>query len=302
MEKNTTASRLKAIIIFPVAVSMIILGGALAGLTTAAIGSLFYIALLFPLGMGFAGGNIVSAVTQLTRLRSARHLILVSFLTALVIYGTYHYGRYLALQVQMSLEIFSDLTTATDEDNLKVARAFVDYALEQETGRSGFAGYLLLRAKEGISIGRFYSQNRLHLGPALTWLYWALEFGIILWVAITVGRKSMRVPVCEACGRPYAKERHLGGTSPANESLLIDLIQRNDVDSLVRLIEPDAGLPSLEVYMQRCEACEKSASHLTVRRAFRGTSGSLQFSDVSKVTMQPVDSILFLKQLASAGD
>jgi hypothetical protein len=302
METNTAASRLRAIVLFPVAVSIILLGGALNGITTAAIGSIFYIALLFPLLMGFAGGYTLTAAIQLVRIRKASHLLLLSVLTALVIYGTYHYGRYIALQIQTSIEMFSGLTPATEEENLAIAKVFVDYALEEETGHPGFVGYMIFKARDGLSIGRFYSQNRLHLGSVLTWLYWTLEFGIILWVVTIMGRKEMRVPLCGSCGRPYGREQHLGGTLPANESLLLDLIKRRDVIELGRLIERNADLPSTELYMQRCAACGKSDSHLTVRRAFKGRTGTLQFTDVSKITLQPRDSMLFLEQLRLEGD
>ena len=49
-----------------------------------------------------------------------------------------------------------------------------------------------------------------------------------------------------------------GRTVPANESLLLDLLQRNDVAELAQLIGKDAGLPSLELYMLRCEAAVKA--------------------------------------------
>ena len=297
METNTAAHRLPAAITFPIAFLIVVLGGALTGIAAAAFGSLFHIVLLFPAIMGFAGGNTLLAAIQLTKLRNMRVLMTFSILSALVIYGTYHYGCYVALQVQTSLNMFSGLTPATEEKNLQIAKAFVDDALEEETGQPGFMGYVLFKSQSGLSIGRFYSKNRIELGPALTWLYWALEYGIILWVILSMGKKEFRIPLCESCGKPFGPEKHLGGTVPANESLLLDLLQRNDVAELAQLIEKDAGLPSLELYMLRCEACSESAARLTVRRVAPGRGGSLQFSDLSKAVLPPTESGLFLKQL-----
>ena len=59
--------------------------------------------------------------------------------------------------------------------NLRRAKAFLDYALEEETGYSGFAGYMLYRASEGVSIGRlFRSRPRPGTDPDLV----VLDLGI----------------------------------------------------------------------------------------------------------------------------
>ena len=214
-----------------------------------------------------------------------------------MIYGTYHYGQYVALQAQTLVELSSSFTEAANEGDLGVAKMVVDYGLKEETGHSGFLGYMLYRAKTGFSIGRFYHQNRLVLTSYFAWLYWLLELGLAAWVAIVLAGKQESVPVCETCGKRYGREKHLGGTAPNNEALLLELIRRNNVIELGKLLEKDAGLPSVEVYIQRCEACGRSSSHLTVRRASMGKRGFIALSDVSKATLQPSDSTLFLNQL-----
>ena len=290
METNTAAHRLPAAITFPLALLVIAAGGAFTGLVIGGVGSICYLALVFPLIMGVAGGKLVATATRWAGIRNVRQILLLAVLATIVVYGLQHYGRYLALLVQASLEYFNNI-------DLPVARILVDLAIEEETGYTGFFGYMLFRAQDGISIGRFYSDNGLELGPLLTWLYWATEFGGILAIAVYMGKNQPVVPVCETCGKPFGREKHLGGTMPANESLLLDLLQRNDVAELAQLIEKDAGLPSLELYMQRCEACSESAARLTVRRVAPGRGGSLQFSDLSKAVLSPRESGLFLQQL-----
>ena len=65
---------------------------------------------------------------------------------------------------------------------------------------------------------------------------------------------------------------------------------------LGKLIVKDAGLPSVELYMKRCEDCGQSTSLITVRRAALGAK-VVVLSDVSKATLPPRDSTLFLQQL-----
>ena len=294
---NTTASRLSTIHSLLGITLIILIGGALAGMGAALVGSFFYIVLVFPLAMGAAGGKIVGTTVRAARIKKASQLFFVSILTAMVIYGTFHYGRYIGLELQTLLILSSRRTASAGDVSLKAAAAIVNYALKTETGYSGFPGYMLYKAKTGISIGHFYDQDRLTLTSYLAWLYWLLEFGIIVWIARSFGEIQMRIPVCESCGRRYNREKHLGGTTSANEPLLLDLLARRDLIELGRLLEKDAGLPSVELYMRRCEACGQSSAHLTVRRAFLSAKGSVQLSDVSKSTMQPKDSALFLQQL-----
>ena len=295
-EQNPPVSSVKAFILFLGAILITIFGGSVAGITAAAVGSIFYIALIFPLVMGFAGGFILTAAIQLATVRKTTQLIFMALLVAVSIYGTYQYGRYFALQLRTSLEMFSGLTPAMDEDNLKVAKAVVDYALEQETGRSGFVGYMLFKAKQGVSIGRFYSSNRLNLGPILTWVYWLLEFGIILWLTTSIGKKETLIPVCNACGNPYGREKHLGGVVNQKESILLDLIKRRIFVEAATLIEENADLPSTELYVQGCEKCKKGTSQLIVRRAYRGARGTLQFTDVLQIALQPTEKRLLSQQ------
>jgi len=304
METNTAASRLKAIIALSGALLILILGGTLTGFFAGVIGAFFSLVIIFPLLMGFAGGKLVEAAVRLTKIRENRQFFLLSSLAALVIYGAYHYTGYITLQFQTYLELSADPSIAGEDVSISSARFLLEYALLQETGHMGFFGYLLFKAQQGLSIGRFYSQNRLELGSALTWAYWVLEFGVILWIAAVLGRKQKqpRVSVCPACGSPYKAEKHLGGTVPANESLLLDLVHRSDVVELGRLLVQDTGLPSLELYLERCEACQKSDAVLTIRRAAPGPMGTLQFTDVSKATLRPGDSLLILEQLSLGSD
>ena len=290
METNTAAHRLPAAITFPLALLVIVAGGALTGLMIGGIGSICYLAFVFPLIMGVAGGKLVATATRLAGIRNIRHIVLLAVLAAIVVYGSQHYGRYLALLARTAFEYIGIA-------DLPLAKILVDLAMLEETGHPGFLGYMLFRAQDGLSIGRFYSDNSLELGPLLTWLYWAMEFAGILAIAVYMGKNQPVGPACETCGKPFGREKHLGGTAPGNESLLLDLLRRNDVAELAQLIEKDAGLPSLELYMQRCESCGESSARLTVRRVTPGRGGSLQFSDLSKAILPPTESGLFLKQL-----
>jgi cation transporter-like permease len=297
MEENHRTS--KAFLLFLAALLITIIGGTLTGIAVAVIGSLFYLVFLFPLGMGFIGGNIAKLGIRLAKIRKMGEAVLLSILVAISIYGTYHYAKYIFFQGQMFVQLLPKLTKVSQENKIDAAKVLMDYALIKETGHSGFVGYMLYKAQQGVSLGRFYSSNPLSLGPVLTWMYWLLEFGIILWVTTSIAKKDAQVPVCEVCGSRLGTEKHLGGTTPANESLMLDLIHRKEFSELGKLIEKTADVPSTELYIRRCEACQKGTSHLMVRRAFQTTKGTVQFSDILNVTLAPTDGLLLSQELRS---
>ena len=119
---------------------------------------------------------------------------------------------------------------------------------------------------------------------------------------IQMGSMVVSKPACESCGSPYGSEKHLGSTASANETRVMSLIRQKDFAGLRMLMEPNAELPSLEVYFQSCQVCGKSPSQLVVRRAFPGVRGILEFKDASQTILQPAESAALLQQLSASGD
>ena len=279
-----------------------ILFGLATGLGTGIFSQLIPVVFLYPIIMGIANGNMITEIIQRARIRKTSQLLVLSILMAVAMYGSYHYCRYLAFQLRASLEIFEGFSAATEAENLGVTKTFLDYALNEETGHSGFLGYILYEAKQGVSIGRLTRSSSVNLGPVLTWLYWLMELAIILGLTIQKGWKLIQVAFCESCGNRFGSEKHLGGTIAANESLVLDLVRQKDFVELQKLMEPNAELPSLEVYFQGCEVCGGSQSRLVVRHAFQGAKGALQFEDTAQASLQPAESQSLLKQLSFSGD
>ena len=279
-----------------------ILWGLVFGFMVGVLSNLLYLVFLFPLAIGIYNGKMIADVVEKAKVRKPTQVVILSILSAVAIYGMIHYGRYAGFIVRASVEIYPGMSEALEEKNLSVAKAFLDYALKEETGHPGFVGYILYKANEGVSIGRLSRSSSLNLGPVLTWLYWLLELGIILGLTIQKARKPIGASFCESCGSWYDGERHLGGTASANESFLLDLIRQKDFAGLRKLMEPNAEVPSLEVYFQGCQVCGKSQSQLVVRRAFQGAKGALQFMDASQTILQPAESLLLVSQLSTSGD
>jgi hypothetical protein len=297
------ASRLWAGIVFVVISLLVTVFGLAFGFIVGLLSNLLYLVFVFPVVIGIGNGSVIADAVKRMKIRKPSQLIILSVLSVVALYGTLHYGRYVGFVVGASLEISSsDWDAALEYENLSVAKAFLDYALEEETGQPGFPGYMLYKANEGVSIGRLARSSSVNLGPVLTRSYWLLEFGVILGLTVQKGRKVTGAPVCESCGNSYAGEKHLGGTASTNESSLLELIRQRDFTGLRTLMEPNAELPSLEVYFQGCLVCGKSPSQLVVRHASQSAKGNLQFTDASRTVLQPTESRLLLSQLSFSGD
>lgn len=297
METNNVTSPFKTTLRLVGAIVIAVIGALVIGTVTGLLGSIFYFIFLFPLGMGLMAGQTVQWGVKLAKLRKINQVILLSVLVAVLTYSTFHYARYLIFRIQGFTALYSELEPIDGTDKLDAANIVIDYALRQETGHDGFFGYLIYKAQQGMSIGKFYSSNRLNLGFTLTWVYWMLEFGIILWITTSMGKSEARIPVCEICGSRIGREKHLGGTVSANEPLMLDLIQRREFAELGKLIEENADVPSTELYLKRCESCEKGNSYVAIRRAFRSNAGALQFTDILNVTLPPTDMLLLSQNL-----
>lgn len=295
-------SRLRAAIGLMFISLLVIVFGLTFGFIVGVFSNLLYLVFVFPFLIGIGNGSWIVDLVEKAKIHQPAKVVLLSFLSAIAIYGMLHYGRYAGFVVGASVEISSGFSEALEAENLSVAKMFLDYALEEETGHSDFVGYMLYKANQGVSIGRLGRSSSVNLGSVLTWLYWLLEFGIILGVTIQMGKTRTGASFCEACGNWCDRERHLGGTPSMNESFLLDLIRQKDFAALRTLMEPNAELPSLEVYFRGCQVCGKSPSQLVVRRASQGAKGELQFTDASQTLLQPTESALLLSQLSTSGD
>ncbi len=297
MEASKSTSNTKILFLFLISMFITIIGGILTGIAVAIVGSLLYIIILFPLGMGFIGGSLVKLGVRLAKIRKISQVVFLSILVTVSIYGTYHYAKYIYFRAQAFVALSPKLSKVSDDKKVDTASILVDYALVKETGHSGFIGYMFYKAQQGVSLGRATSSTSVNLGPILTWVFWLLEFGIIFWVARSIAKQEIQVPVCEVCGSRLGKEKHLGGTTPSNESRLLDLIHSKQFVELGKMIEKNEVLPSTELYMQRCEACEKGNSYIMICRASRNPRGGLQLTNVQNVMLEPRDSVLFSQEL-----
>ncbi len=274
-----------------------ILGGLVFGVFSGIVGYFIYLVFLSPLLMGFIAGKLTTDNAKLAKNTNKRIILVASLLTAVVLYISFHYTRYVILQLHTTWLGFGELS----DEGLKLGSALVQYTLRQETGYSGFLGYMLFKASEGVTIGRIFRSSGINPGPILTWVYWVFEFGVITFIAFKASENLTKRPLCEVCRTWYPEPRHIGGV-PENEGTeVLNLIKQRDFPAVGKMLEENPDAPSTELYLQSCISCQKSPSFLTFANA-RFVNGRLILKEVMKTTLSPMESNLFVKEITFLGN
>lgn len=258
-----------------------VFGGLITGLTFGVIGSFLYLIILFPIIMGITAGTIITENIKYTKVRNIYLTLLSSALTVLTLYISFHFMRYTVLSGITAFQVAGDFS----DKSLQAGKAIVEYTIKQETGYSGFPGYILFKAQQGVSIGKIYSSNKLNLGPIFTWIYWLIEIGIIGFITINAGKRVLKKPFCEFCNSWYTEKKHIGGIPATQEAEILDHIKRKDFANVGAMLAKNADSPSLELYLQYCNTCDKSDSFLKITSA-KFTGGKLTLNEMSEITLE----------------
>lgn len=266
------------------------------GLVIGAVGTFVYLVIIFPVVVGFLGGKMITDNAKYTRVRNASLIRWTGIISAVVIFVTIFFIRFVGEQVKIAW-VFGGLS----DENLKVANIVVNYELEQQTGHTGFVGYVLFKAKQGVFIGRMLRDNAFNLGPIFTWLYWLAEVSVIAFIMAYTSREISQTPFCENCNTWYEGKGHIGGIPLVRELEVMNLIRRHEYDSIGKMLEENVNVPGLELYLQSCKTCEKSDSFLTVSKT-RMDKGRLVFADLLNNALAPRERKLLQEGIDFSGN
>jgi hypothetical protein len=174
----------------------LLLGMSAAGLAVGSIASFvaqwFYLAVIFPLGMGLLAGGAGQYLVRMGKARGRLACGLAAVLTGVVTILAFHFGGFLR-----------ELAVAEPQAPGTRARALRDPA--------EFVRYVERRAEEGVTVGG----SLLRRAKPMRWrhgefyVYWGLEALVVTLAAVAPLRLASAVPPCERCGR-WQEERPLG--------------------------------------------------------------------------------------------
>ena len=255
------------------------IGGLAIGGLTHLISLLVYLILVFPLGMGFAGGKVMVAAIRKGKVRNPAIATLFGILTGLLMYGSLHGAGYWQFKQLASEQITKELEGVSDNQSNNI----IDTFLQEKTGSKGFLGYLKHNAQQGVSIGRLESTGT-NLGETGTWIYWLIELAIIDITIAAIAYSTAKNPFCENGDQWYKHPEHIGIVNPQCSENFLNLLQNDRFGEAGKLLDPLQGIhpANLEVYLQRCPCCKFSDPILTVSSISKDTNGNPKLKQVAQ--------------------
>jgi hypothetical protein len=259
-----------------------VLGGLILGGILYAVSNLIYLVLLFPLGLGFVGGMIISwAVTR----GKVRNIIIASVfgaLMGLVIYGVYTYGEYYFFQQDVYKAISENLAEDGKEIGNVSPTEVTDMVLDSEVGETGFPGFMKYMAKEGVTITGRSSSGGFTLSGIWYWVYFIIELVLIITVAVIASAQAAGSPFCERCDEWYGSEKLVGLVDVKDAETLIQALNRDDYMEAGSKLLQESNYPRLEVSAERCPVRDDCDIYLHVQRVSLGRKNEEKKEDVAK--------------------
>jgi hypothetical protein len=229
-----------------------VLGGIVLGGIVYLISELFYIIILFPIGMGFGAGAAVLLGVYGGKVRSPIVAAGFGILAGLIVYGSYRYADYwfgfrgdLREEAEAAFEQpISDAELALLEDML----------LEAEVGETGFIGYTKLYAREGFSIFNRRtgdSEGGITIKGTMAYLYWAVELAIVVGTAYLTTYGGAQRPFSEHTNEWFRDAAYLATVRSEHVYDVIDLLDQGDITALGdKLTTQAAGVPRIELVVR----------------------------------------------------
>ena len=256
-----------------------VIGGLAIGGLTHLISLLVYLIVLFPLGMGFAGGTVMVAAIRQGKVRNPAIATLFGILTGLLMYGSLHGAGYWQFKQLASEQITKELEGVSDNQSNNI----IDTFLQEKTGSKGFLGYLKHNAQQGVSIGRLESTGT-NLGETGTWIYWLIELAIIDITIAAIAYSTAKNPFCENGDQWYKHPEHIGIVNLQCSENFLNLLQNDRFGEAGKLLDPLQVIhpANLEVCLERCPCCKFSDPILTVSSIYKDRKGNMKLKQVAQ--------------------
>ncbi|WP_299487162.1 hypothetical protein [Acaryochloris sp. IP29b_bin.137] len=255
------------------------LGGVVVGGAIAFIARWLYLLLIFPALMGFTSGGSTAIAIKRGKVRNPWVGLLFGLLTGLITYGSYQGGEYFFTQQSFAKQIEAEFGQDIDPAE---ANALIDAFWQEQTGSSGFLGYLKYAAKQGISIGRVGSSgDGLPLNETFTWLYWLIELAIIEAISLAIAKPAAEEPFCETCEQWYAQGQRIGTVADDRSEIFLNTVQADQMVQAATYIQAKTvAHPRLEVDLRQCSGCDRGEVALEVQRYSENKEGEGKRSQV----------------------
>ena len=166
----------------------------------------FYLIIMFPVVAGFIVSFVLTMGITAGKIRNAAVAFLVGAICGLATMGVYHFLNYqIGFKTDVKNAISQPGSSVTDQDEQLSEAAF----LKQEVKQTGFTGFLMYQAKQGITITRSTSSSGLTLSNGWAWGYFGIEVLIVAFIAGGGASSTANDPFDERSNAWYGKPVHV---------------------------------------------------------------------------------------------
>ena len=166
----------------------------------------FYLIIMFPVVASFIVSFVLTMGITAGKIRNGAVAFLIGAICGLATMGVYHFLNYqIGFKTDVKNAISQPGSSVTDQDEQLSEAAF----LKQEVKQTGFTGFLMYQAKQGITITRSTSSSGLTLSNGWAWGYFGIEVLIVAFIAGGGASSTANDPFDERSNAWYGKPVHV---------------------------------------------------------------------------------------------
>jgi hypothetical protein len=232
--------------------------GAVAGAVEGFVSGWFDLLIIFPLVIGLAAGGAAAKAVKDGKVRAP---VLAAWLAALGGLA----GQGVKQEVQYQRFLRSPALAQFQGDG-----PGIDDVLRITTGKTGRAGYLLLRARQGTTISRHGPSGPTLRGPAF-WVLFGVEFLLAGATAFGIGWSAASDPFCERCKKWYGPDTPVAGGAGDKQSVTasISALEASDWRRFAEGLGAPDTKAATQVLIAACPGCTDNDRRLTLRLIHR---------------------------------
>ncbi|WP_055075246.1 hypothetical protein [Pseudanabaena sp. 'Roaring Creek'] len=237
-----------------------LVSGVAVGSSAAFISKFIYFIILFPLVMGFSTGATLGFIVKKTKIRNPMISLGMGLLGGIITYGSLMYGQYINFQQETEKVMLREYNISDKRQVEEQTNAI----LQQETGASGFVGFVKLSAKEGTTISR--GSSKIKLNDTFSYLLWAVELGIVGFLAASIPFGAAGEPFNEDGNDWYGDKQWVGSVTEESKEELIRFLNTDDISGAAAILclDSELAMPRIDVHIRSCPSAIGSDSVVTV--------------------------------------
>lgn len=238
--------------------------GAILGVAAHFVEQIFWLILVFPIGIGFLLGMAGIKMVKLWHVRSPMIGAVVGLVGGVTAMLCMHYAGYLHYRNEIEKnESIQQIMAMSPADQAEVVAGSKEPMQTQYLIDSlhNFKGYMDFVAYKGVEISN-HGGTPMNLGYWGSYIYWLVEIGIVAAVSLGVLKAECGKPYCAACGA-WKKETTLGGLdSDSNQAAAA--LSAGDL-AILKTCGPSQQLTNLMLYAASCPVCNGAQSPTDLR-------------------------------------